>query len=41
MMYNALATLEGCCDQYRLKVACSASVAEVQDLFYIYLLICA
>lgn len=40
MMYNALATLEGCYDQYSLKVACSANVAEVKDLFYIYVLIC-
>lgn len=39
MMYNALATLEGCCDQYRLKVACIANLAGLQDLFYIYFLI--
>lgn len=39
MMYNALAALEGCCDQYKLKVACSTNLARLKDLFYIYFLI--
>lgn len=39
MMYNAFATLEGYCDQYKLKVACSTNLAGLKDLFYIYFLI--
>lgn len=39
MMYNALSALEGCCDQYKLKVACSTDFAGLKDLFYIYFLI--
>jgi len=39
MKYNALATLEGCCGQYRLKVACMTNLVGLQYLFYIYFLI--